>query len=109
MLPSLRGRNVYRGFNPCFVGEGIQTHSNSCGAPDGFRRFNPCFVGEGIQTRWIEKKSRRGGSVSILVLLEKGFRRQSRARTSQFSFGFNPCFVGEGIQTNPQFSFLDQC
>ncbi len=86
------------GFNPCFVGEGIQTKIRAiCDVSRD--SFNPCFVGEGIQTigsAYVDLKLQK---VSILVLLEKGFRRWSRCRSKNSGVCFNPCFVGEGIQT----------
>ncbi len=63
--------------------------------------FNPCFVGEGIQTRIFSEREIGQIIVSILVLLEKGFRRTAK-NDQDFTGGcFNPCFVGEGIQTAP--------
>ncbi len=40
--------------------------------------FNPCFVGEGIQTGSALQAIERIKAVSILVLLEKGFRQGRR-------------------------------
>ncbi len=62
------------GFNPCFVGEGIQTIFRTSYTFSLRVCFNPCFVGEGIQT--------------MVLVVDLGHH-----------VGFNPCFVGEGIQT----------
>ncbi len=86
-------------FNPCFVGEGIQTPFRL----QSFKLnlgFNPCFVGEGIQTSNLEVKK------NAITVFQSLFcwRRDSDARRISIldskSSRFNPCFVGEGIQTN---------
>ncbi len=65
--------------------------------------FNPCFVGEGIQTFPFFPYQPSFHTVSILVLLEKGFRQKVRIMMKKLEWSFNPCFVGEGIQTLIQF------
>ncbi len=103
-------------FNPCFVGEGIQTifgkqawfqpsefQSLFCWRRDSDKSirvfqtlhpkcFNPCFVGEGIQT-WLDRTEMKiRVAVSILVLLEKGFRLNPSVPITPRIFSFQSLF-----------------
>ena len=61
--------------------------------------FNPCSIGFGIQTKRLSESFRGYRSVSILVLLDLGFRHSIPNRISFASYSFNPCSIGFGIQT----------
>jgi len=64
------------------------------------RRFNPWFVGSRIQTRISSPDGKRTNPVSILDLLEVGFRHSYASCVYYHSSCFNPWFVGSRIQTD---------
>ena len=87
-------------FNPCCAGCGFQTHvtlqpfrSMSC--------FNPCCAGCGFQT-FKHLGNGRAPKVSILVVLDVGFRRSPTRSTRGTRPSFNPCCAGCGFQTRLQ-------
>jgi len=124
---------IWGGFNPWFVGSRIQTLTSwigsvFCGG------FNPWFVGSRIQTRQNLRTSRRrtafqslicwksdsdmafsemmdfwANFVSILDLLEVGFRLIAWFSVPSPNPGFNPWFVGSRIQTVHTQSGQGQC